>query len=228
VQLRLFGNRAVLVANFTGLVAGIGMYMLMSMMIRFVQTPTSVPYGFGATVVIAGLVLLPMSAGSFAASKVVGSLAQRLRPSTLIPIGTVVFAAALPFFVLDRADLWVTFVQMGIAGFGVGCLFAVLPRMIVRAVPPEETSSALALHQVLRTVGYAVGSALSAATLAAHTAQGDVYPANTGYSIASIVAIGLMLIAGIAGFVVRTDRPVARPVQIDNPVSNASATTSDN
>src|SRR6195952_2144529 len=59
VDLRLVRHRSVLTADLTALFAGFGMYILMSMIVRFVQTPSSAGYGFGASVGLAGLVLLP-------------------------------------------------------------------------------------------------------------------------------------------------------------------------
>ena len=87
---------------------------------------------------------------------------------------------------------------MGIAGVGMGCSFAVMPRMIVSVVAPEETGSALAMNQVLRTVGYSIGSALSATILTAHTAASSRFPTNSGYTVGAIVAIGLVAVAWVA------------------------------
>ena len=81
----------------------------------------------------------------------------------VVPVATLLFVVA-------RGQLWEMFVIMGLAGLGVGCTFAALPGLIVRSVPPEETGSAMSFNQVLRYVGYAVGSALSATILAASQA----------------------------------------------------------
>ena len=43
---------------------------------------------------------------------------------------------------------------VAVAGLGVGCTFAALPGLIVAAVPPAETGSAMSFSQVLRYVGY--------------------------------------------------------------------------
>ena len=63
---------------------------------------------------------------------------------------------------------------MAVAGLGVGAAFAAFPALIISAVPPHETGSAMSLNQVLRYVGFAVGSALTATVLAAATAGGGV------------------------------------------------------
>jgi predicted MFS family arabinose efflux permease len=196
VNLRLARNRAVLTADVTGLMAGIGMYVLMSMVIRFVQTPTSTGYGLGASVVVAALVLTPFSLMSVTASRVVPAISRRLGTRAVLPLGCAVFLVAELQFALARGHLWESFVALGLAGLGVGCTFAALPGLIVRAVPAEETGSAMSFNQVLRYVGYSTGSALSATVLQAHTPAGSPYPTDRGYTVAALLGIGVLFVAG--------------------------------
>ena len=65
---------------------------------------------------------------------------------------------------------------MAVAGLGVGAAFAAFPALIISAVPQHETGSAMSLNQVLRYIGFAVGSALTATVLAASTPRRDVVP----------------------------------------------------
>jgi MFS family permease len=197
VDLRLMRNRTVLTANVTAIMAGVGVYMLVSMMIRYVQTPTTLAYGIGASVVLSGLALMPLSAASFLASKASTALARWISPTRILPIGVLLFGAGLVMFATARSRLWEIFVIMAVAGAGIGSSFAVMPRMIVGATPPEETASALALNQVLRTVGYSIGSALAATILTAHTAHGALFPANKGYTVAALFALGLCVVTAL-------------------------------
>lgn len=197
IDLRLMRNRTVLTANFAGVIAGIGMYILMSMIIRFVETPTSTDYGLGASVLVGSLVLLPLSIASYFSSKLATYLGRWLTPGKILPLGLLCFIASLALFAVRRDQLWEIFVVMGIAGVGMGCSFAVMPRMIVSVVAPQETGSALAMNQVLRTVGYSIGSALSAAILTAHTAVSQRFPTDSGYTVGAIVAIALCALAAV-------------------------------
>ncbi|SDJ29428.1 Major Facilitator Superfamily protein [Frankineae bacterium MT45] len=197
VDLRQMRQRTVLTANTTGILAGVAMYMLMSMVIRYVETPTSTGYGLDASVVVAGLVLLPLSAASFFASKLVVRLSGRVTPERLLPVGLLAFALALLIFATNRSHLWQIFLVMAIGGVGIGCSFAVMPRMIVTAVPAAQTSSALALNQVLRTIGYSIGSALAATILTSHTEIGNEFPDNRGYTVGALIAIVLCLLTAV-------------------------------
>jgi MFS family permease len=70
VDLRLMRTPAVLATNLSGLFAGIGMYLLLALVIRYVQTPTSAGYGFGSSVLVTGFILVPFSVFSVASSPV--------------------------------------------------------------------------------------------------------------------------------------------------------------
>ena len=215
VNLRLMRHRTVLTANVTGVLAGVGMYMLLSMIVRYVQTPTSTGYGLGASVVVAGLALLPMSAASFATSKLVAWLSRWFSAEQLLPLGVVTFVAGLLLFATHRNHLWEIFVVMGIVGLSIGASFAVMPRMIMASTPLTETSSALALNQVLRTVGYSIGSALSATILTAHTSAGSVFPANSGYTVAAIIAMVLLGGTAVLAFVLPRRSAAAEVLALD-------------
>lgn len=197
VQLRLLRNRSVLTADVTGLLAGVGMFVLSSSVIRFVQTPADTGYGLGRSAMIAGLVLVPFSLASVLANKLL-PLASGWMPRTLImPTGALFFVGALVLFLFGRSDLWIVFVAMGVAGLGVGFTFAAMPAFIVSAVPAHETGSALGVNQVTRTVGGAIGSALSATVLAGYTAPGALYPSGDGYSATAVAGIALWIVTGL-------------------------------
>ena len=202
VELRLVRDRTVLTADLTGLLAGIGMYALISMIIRFAQTPRSTGYGFGSSIVVSGLLLLPLSVLSAASSRVAPLLARRFGQRAVLPIGCVVFVGANLLFALDRSSLWGVALVMALAGLGVGCTFAALPGLIVGSVPAHETGSAMSFNQVLRYVGYSMGSALSATVLEARTQAGHVLPEAGGYTTVAVLGIAVLVVAAVVSAVV--------------------------
>ncbi|MFC7642353.1 hypothetical protein ACFQX6_16405 [Streptosporangium lutulentum] len=64
VEVRLLRLRTVFTADVTVLLTGVGFYLLVSLVTRFVQTPLGSGYGLGASTSVAGLVLLPFSAAA--------------------------------------------------------------------------------------------------------------------------------------------------------------------
>ncbi|MDH6135627.1 putative MFS family arabinose efflux permease [Kitasatospora sp. MAA4] len=196
VDLRLARHRVVLTADVTGLIAGIAMYLLMSLVTRFVQTPAVAGYGFGASIVVTGLVLLPFSVASVLASKLVPVLARRTSSALVLPVGCAISLLSMLAFAFARDSLWELFATMAIAGLGVGCTFAVMPGLIVSSVPAHETGSAISFNQVLRYVGYSTGSALSAAVLQAHTPAGRLLPTGSGYQSAALLGCAVWVVTG--------------------------------
>ncbi|MGA5816863.1 MFS transporter [Kitasatospora sp. NPDC094028] len=201
VDLRSLANPVVLTADVAGLVAGVGMYLLMSLVIRYVQTPVSTGYGLGASVVVAGLALLPFSVSSLLTSKLVPVLVRRTSSAVVLPVGCAVSLVSVLFFLFARGSLWELLVVMAIAGLGVGCTFAVMPGLIVGAVPAHEVGSAVGFNQLLRTIGYSTGSALCGAILQAHTAPGRTLPADSGYRDAALIGCAVWVVIGLTTIV---------------------------
>ncbi|MCC3770973.1 MFS transporter [Streptomyces sp. UNOC14_S4] len=231
VDLRLVRNPVVLTTDVTAVIAGVGMYVLISLVTRYAQTPTTAGYGFGASVLVTGLILLPFSAVSVVSSKLAAVLARRLSTRAVLPVGCAVSLLAMALFYGARGSLWELFVAMAVAGLGVGCTFAAMPGLIVQSVPPHETGSAISFNQVLRCVGYSAGSALSATVLQAHTPPGATLPSADGYGTAALLGCAVWLVtivvtvvlparsraagdpraAGQAGQALRTDDGLATP-----------------
>lgn len=199
IDLRLLRRRPVLAANLTAFLVAVGFYPMTSLVVRFVQTPPAAGYGFGAPVVIAGLMLTPFSLASFAASRVASRTARRHSPEVVVAAGCVVLLASVVLFLLARSTYWEIVVTMALSGFGVGCVYAVNPLQITGGVPAGETGSAISFNQLTRTVAYSLASALSATVLVLFTPAGGQEPANAGYGAAALLCIAVLTAAlGVA------------------------------
>ena len=204
VDLRLARGRDAVTAHAAALLVGLANYLLLSSVPRLAQEPTSTGYGFGTSIVVAGLVLLPFSVASFLASRVARKLARFGGPRLVLPVGAVVLGAGELMVAFLRADLWQLFVAMAVAGFGVGTIFAALPGLVVAAVPARETGSAMSLNQVLRYIGFAVGTALSATVLEAATRAGAAEPASSGYTGIGLIGAGACVALGLLTWLLPT------------------------
>lgn len=196
----------VLTADVCAIVLGVVMYMNLSGISEYVQVPKTTGYGFGASVVVAGLCLFPFSAASFAASRALPWFNAHFGQRHLLPVGSLV-AAADAFFALFHTSLWKAFTMTGVLGVGIGATFAAIPGLIVRAVPAAETGSALGAAQVARYLGYSLGSALTASVLAGHTPSGHVLPTEAGYTL----VLWISAATGVAGAALAWILPPRRP-----------------
>ncbi len=208
VDLRHLANRSVLTADLSGFLICVAMYLFIPIVVEFVQVPPSFGYGFGASILVSGLVLVPLSVGTFLSSRFLAAYEHRVGARSVIPLGSLLFASASLFFAWQHTALWQAFAAVGLAGLGVGFTFAAMPGFIIRAVPHEETGSATGFYQVLRNIGLSVGSALGAAVLSAHTAHGSVLPELSGFRVVLLVSAGLTITTALVSFVL-PGRPAA-------------------
>ncbi|MEU4290287.1 MFS transporter [Kribbella sp. NPDC026596] len=200
VDVRLLRHPAIAAANLVMLTGGVGMYLLLSLITRYVQTPASAGYGFGLNTFQAGLVLVPFSVLGFVAGRILPGLRGRLGVRLLLAASTAVVLAAFVLFALARDRLAEPVIAISILGFGVGAFSAAMPAVILAATPSAETASAMSVNQVVRSVGFSIGSALGGLILGAYTT--DLFPRETGYTTAAwagaaTTAITLLVVAAV-------------------------------
>ncbi|HZE40124.1 MAG TPA: MFS transporter [Stackebrandtia sp.] len=181
VQLRLLRHPSVLSGDVCAMVLGAAMYMVLSGVTEFVQSPRSGGFGFSASAVVAGLVLIPLSFFMLSSSRALPTLVPRVGVRMVLTLGCLVAALGCGFFAAFHDALWQAFVMTGLLGVGLGTTFAAIPGLIAQAVPAGETGSAMGFYQVVRFTGYSTGSALTATILAAHVTDND-QPTADGYT----------------------------------------------
>ncbi|AMM22500.1 MFS transporter [Frondihabitans sp. PAMC 28766] len=198
VNLRLLAHPSVLAADIVVVLVGAGIYPLLSLVVRYAQTPASNGYGYGYSAALAGLLLLPYSFASFAASRIVQRLLKRYSLEALVVVSSVVLIASMVMFLLTRQLLIPLLIALILAGLGTGAVFAINPAQINAGVPAHETGSANSFYQVLRYIGYSLGTALSATFLVGSIPRGGGTPTEGGYSLAAWFAIIALVAALIA------------------------------
>jgi predicted MFS family arabinose efflux permease len=206
VDVRAVRHPAVAGANVAMFVGGIGMYLLLTLITRYAQTPHSAGYGFGLTTFVAGLVLAPFSVLGFAAGKLTPRVRVRIGAPLLLAGSAVIVLGAFALFAAARSNLAELFVAMGVLGFGVGSFSAAMPGVILAVTPHSETSSAMSFNFVVRSVGYSLGSAIGGLVLAAGTDAGDLFPNDGAYTTAALVGIAAMAITTMTSLVLARQR----------------------
>jgi predicted MFS family arabinose efflux permease len=201
VDVRLFRHRSVYAANITVLLIGAGIYPLLSIVVRLVEAPHSTGYGIGASPLAAGLMLVPFSLASFAASRSARPMMDRMSAEHVIAGSCLLLIAALGLYLVAIGSVALLAVVMALAGYGVGCVFAANPVQIVAGVPAAETGSALSFYQVVRSVGLAAGSALAGTALAAAIPVGSGLPTIAGYRTAGVIGIVILTVALLVSIV---------------------------
>lgn len=189
VDLRMLARRPVLFTNLTALLSGFSLYATWVLLPTFFQFPTSLPpalqplaeYGFGTSVLVAGLWILPCSCAIVVAGPVGGMLGRRVGPRIPLAVGMLLFAiGAASIALLHGTALEVSMAFM-VCGVGIGFAFAAMPRLIVGSVAPSETGVATGMNNVVRTIGGVIGAQIAAVLLAANTWPGESVPTVNGF-----------------------------------------------
>jgi len=217
VDVRAVRHPAVAGANIAMFIGGIGMYLLLTLITRYAQTPHSAGYGFGLTTFVAGLVLVPFSVLGFVAGKLTPRLRKQIDAPLLLAGSAVVIGGGFVLFAAARSNLAELFVAMGVLGFGVGSFSAAMPGVILAVIPQSETSSAMSFNYVVRSVGYSLGSAIGGLVLAAGTDTGHIFPNDRAYTTAALVGIAAMALTTMTSLALarqhlETDHPEGRGV----------------
>jgi predicted MFS family arabinose efflux permease len=208
VDLRQLRHRAVLAANVAAAMLGVSLYMFFTVVTEFIQEPRGGGYGFSASTLTAGLVLVPFSVLGLAASRVTGRATSRLGAETVLIGGSILTAAAAALFALAHGALIDALVAMGVLGVAFGFSFAAIPGMVTGAVAERDTGSAMGLYQVIRSVGFSIGSALAASILAGNLLHGQ--PTEHGYVLNLWVCSAVALAAAAIAWLLAGRVAVAR------------------
>ncbi len=192
---------AVWTTNLVSLLFGVGMYAGYAFLPQFLQTPERAGYGFGATVTISGLLLLPQSLATFAAGLLSGRLAARYGSKRLLFVGAALSAVSQAALALVHDSLWQVLIATVVGGAAFGLAFAAMSNLVVEAVPRAQTGVASGMNANIRTVGGAVGGAVLGSVVTAG-ARADGLPVEAGYTHGFAVLAGCSAVAAVVALLV--------------------------
>jgi MFS family permease len=180
VDMAMMRVRGVWTANLAAFLLGAGLYAWFLLLPQFAQLPTSTGFGYGASVVTAGLYLLPCAIGMGVLGSAAGRVERRFTSRRALIAGTALSAIACGWLTLTSRHPYDMVLSSALLGIGIGLAFAALGNLIVQAVPPGQTGIASGMNTVLRTLGGALGGQIAATFVAGSTIGG--VPALTGFT----------------------------------------------
>ncbi len=217
VDMTMMRIRGVWTTNLSAFLLGAGMYASFIVFPQFAQLPKSTGFGFGASVVVSGLYLLPATVWMTVLGMFAGRISAAFGSRAALLAGTAFTTASFALLWLAHAQPYQLLIAAGLLGVGIGLAFAALGNLIVQAVPPEQTGVASGMNTVMRTLGGALGGQLSATFIAANVAHGE--PTITGFTDTFAMATGFLFICLLAGALVpdTRGRPSALPARSSVP-----------
>jgi EmrB/QacA subfamily drug resistance transporter len=208
IDMAMMRRRGVWTVNLVGFLLGAGMYSIFFIFPQFTQQPTSTGYGFGASVLQSGLLLLPMTAGVMSTGPLAGPISRRWGSKAATVWGSAISAGGLVVIAVFHESVWQVVVGLAIFGVGIGLSFAALGNLIVEAVDPHETGAAGGMNTVMRMIGGAVGGQIAATFIAGHIAA-DGHPQLTGFVEAFAMSAIFLVVCTGASFLIPRRRPFA-------------------
>jgi EmrB/QacA subfamily drug resistance transporter len=201
VDMTMMRVRGVWTTNAAAFLLGAGLYSSFVIFPQFAQLPTSTGFGFGASVVVSGLYLLPATIGMTILGVMAGRISARFGSRSALLVGTLFSAASFLMLAVAHGDPWEMLVAAALLGVGIGLAFAALGNLIVQAVSSSQTGVASGMNTVMRTLGGALGGQLSATFIAGNLAADDL-PTVTGFTESFLMATVFLALCFLAGLLV--------------------------
>ena len=173
IDMAMMRVRAVWTVNLAAFLLGGGLYTFFLVLPQFAQLPVSTGFGYGASVVVAGLYLLPRSALIMGVlGTVAGRVERRFTSRRALVAGAVISAVGCAWLAITSQHPYDLLLSGALFGVGVGLSFSALGNLIVQAVPAEQTGVASGMNTVLRTLGGVLGGQIAATFIVASTVHG--------------------------------------------------------
>jgi len=215
VDMQMMRVRQVWTTNLAALVLGFGMFASFVLVPEFVELPARDGFGFGASVTEAGLFMLPATMGMLIGGPISGRLSSTVGSRVPLILGALVSCVAFLLLTLAHDQSWEIYLALLVMGIGIGFAFASMANLIVEAVPAQQTGVATGMNTIIRSIGGAIGSQLSAAIVTATLVAGR--PTEHGFTLAFAAAAGALAL----GFVVALYVP--KPARaLDDAVAEAA------
>ncbi|MBY8858720.1 MFS transporter [Nocardia sp. CA2R105] len=199
IQMDLVLHRSTGIVHLAAFALGVVQFSYYVLIPKLSEMPSTAG-GFGASVTLAGLIMLPSTLVILPAGSVAGRLIARRGPRLPLSLGLLLTAAGAAILALAHAATWELAIGAIPIGIGTGLVMAALPAHLHRVVDPARSATANGINTVSRTIGGAFGSQLAAALMvgsvttgfpltfwiaaavgvigAAVTLRGDATPAN--------------------------------------------------
>jgi EmrB/QacA subfamily drug resistance transporter len=206
IDMTMMRRPAVWTNNMVSLLLGLGMYAMFAFLPEFLQTPRALAgYGFSASIIVSGLMMLPSAATTFVTGQFAGRLTAWLGGKALVVWGCLISAASMGMLAFAHQQEWEIAVATGLMGIGFGAAYSAMSALVVAAVPADQTGVATGMNANIRTIGGCIGAAAMASIVTSHLAKNGL-PLQSGYTTGFTVMTAALVLATVAGLVIPATR----------------------
>lgn len=199
VDLRVTTRRPVLLTNVASFLVGFAMYCNMLSTTEVLQMPPATGYGFGLTIVQAGLAMLPAAMMMVLMAPVSARITHTFGAKTTLIVGAAALTTGYLLRLVLMDTVWQVVLGAMVVSTGTAIAYASMPILIMRAVPVTETAAANGLNTVLRSIGTSTASAAVAAVLTSMVMQvGDLsLPTLAAFERVFVLAAAAAALGGL-------------------------------
>lgn len=226
VNLRVSARRQVLLTNIVSVLVGFAMFASFMVSAQIFQTPTETGYGYGMSLTLSGIALLPGGLMMIAFSPVTAHLSRSFGPRITFLIGTTILTTANFVRAVSPPQLAVAIIATMVTSIGAALAYGAIPAMIMRAVPLTETAAANSLNTLARSLGTSICSAVVAASITASVmyVAGAEFPTAAAYAVVFGLAAAAGLLAVAIGMFIPRD-PSTAVLSADETLASAETAT---
>ena len=169
VDLKALRRPPIVLTNAASILFGFALFASFIGTASYIEAPESSGYGFGSSLLVGGLAMLPGGLMMLLLAPVAAKLiAGRGAPQTLA-LGALVVAVGFAARIFVHDSLWQVIVGATIVGAGTGIGYAAMPSLINTHTPAAEIGAANGLNTLFRSLGSSLASAIGGSILAAET-----------------------------------------------------------
>lgn len=217
VNVRALANPPIAMTNVASLFFGFALFASFVGTANYVQAPAATGYGFGSSVLTAGLCLLPSGLLMLLLAPVTAKLSTLWRAGRVLFLAGLIVAVGLIARIVFVDSLWQIVVGTAIIGAGSGIGYATLPTLINTYTPATDLAAANGINTLARSLGSTLASAVGGSILASMTMGlgGFEIPSLKAYRVLFVICAVAAVAAALLGLVAsRTKVPQqhAQPV----------------
>jgi MFS family permease len=200
IDMTMMRIRGVWTTNLAAFLLGAGMFAAFIALPQIAQEPKRSGFGYGASIVVSGLYLLPCALIMGLFGTIAGKIARRWGSRQALIGGSAITVSSFVILIVAVRHPAAMLASSALLGIGIGLAYSALGNLIVGAVDPTQTGVASGMNTVMRTLGGALGGQISATFIAHNTHHG--LAGHTGYTETFIMSTAFMLVCVAASTLV--------------------------
>lgn len=205
VDLRALRRPPIVLTNLASVLFGFALFASLIGTASYVEAPVASGYGFGSSIVVGGLCLLPSGVAMLVLAPLAARLIFTIGAHRTLTIGAVIVGLGWVLRIFATASLWEIVLGSTVIGAGTGIAYASMPALIQLHSPAAELAAANGLNSLARSLGSSLASAIGGSILVASTMSLDGFelPTLGAYRVLFAICAAASFLAAVAALFIK-------------------------